>query len=106
MNVTIDLWQLLNLLVHVAVLIPLILYLRKQHKRVFGLEAFRTGLVAHAKLHPRVTDAETHKTWLARYNELKDSESDRDLNKAKAYLNRLIEVGILDAEGNLIDNGD
>ncbi len=103
MNVTIDPLQTLDFLSHAVVLVALFLYLRKLNRQVVKLESFRSGLIAHAKANPRPPTKELIQVWLSRYEELVDDR------KKERYLKKLVDVGVLDTDGNRIDaevNGD
>jgi hypothetical protein len=97
MNITFGADALLALIgLVVVVVVVIVMTIRGMNKRLKKAEAFIRGLIAHSKNVPAPTDPELYRAWLGRYNELKDSP------KKTAYLNRLIEVGVLDKEGVVI----
>jgi len=97
MNITLD----PELLGHVALIVFMVTVayalLWMLPARIRKLEAFNRGLIAHAKLQPVAPDKFLIDKWRARYDELADSP------KKTAYRNRLIEVGVMDANGHYID---
>lgn len=75
-------------------LVVLIWRIRSMDKRLKATESFIRGLIAHSKSVPLPKDEALYETWLKRYKELEDSP------KKMAYMRRLIEVGVLDKDGN------
>lgn len=77
-------------------LVVLIIRIRNVDKRLKATENFIRSLIAQAKSAPAPTDPALHRAWFDRYNELADGP------KKAAYRNRLIAIGILDQDANVI----
>jgi len=98
LNIPINVSYLMAVLPYLCI-IALAWVVYRQHKRVFVLEAFNKGLVAHAKAAqiPRdpLAQARLIEGWKKQYEELPENTP-----KWTAYRNRLIEIGELDKDGN------
>ena len=101
MNITITpeiLFQVAVIVTLVWLVIVVILLKRETHR----LSLFKAGLIAHAKAVPTKADqAKLIPQWLDRYDELAVGTP-----KHTAYKNRLMEVGVLDEDGNRVKVAD
>jgi len=97
MSITITLATLLAAIPYLLILV-LAWAMFQQHKRIFRLEAFNKGLIAHAQDSQARPEPVIVKGWLELYESLPEGTP-----KWTAYRNRLISVGVLDSEGNRVD---
>ena len=81
----------------VVALAVLIWRIRGMDKRLKNAEAFIRGLIAHSMNVPLPADPAIHQGWLDRFNELDDCP------RKTAYKNRLIEVGMMNEDGEVIN---
>ena len=95
MTMTLTGFQIAILVFNLIVVITVGLMLRK----LWELDQFKKGLIAHAKAAPTPPPAKLIKQWTQTYKELPEGSP-----KKKAYENRLIEVGVLalDEKGDLV----
>ena len=101
MNITITPEILFQVVVGVTLLwLVIVVWLLK--RETHRLSLFKAGLIAHAKAVPNKADQQKLiPQWIERYDELKEGTP-----KHTAYKNRLIEVGVLDEDGNRLKMGD
>ena len=99
MTITLTYMQIAELVFAVVIVI----WLTSISRTTWRLEQFRKGLIAAAKAAPMPTDPKLIKGWIKLYNTLP-----KDKPKWLAYKNRLIEIGVLDKDGEKIkiDDGD
>lgn len=93
MTITFTPLQILSMVFHLAVVIWLISISRT----TWRLDKFVKGLVAHAKAAQIPPNPKLIKQWVDEYESPATSEPRRE-----AYRQRLIEVGVLDEDGNAV----
>ncbi|MEE8482866.1 MAG: hypothetical protein V3S12_05885 [Acidiferrobacterales bacterium] len=95
MTITLTTFQIVTLAFDLIVVIVVGFSLRK----LWELDLFKQGLIAHARATPVPPTAKLIKQWEQTYDELPDGSP-----KKVAYENRLLELGvlILDEDGNAV----
>ncbi len=93
MTITLTPMLIASILFHIVIVLALI-----QLARItWRLDQFRKGLIAHARRAPVAPTPQLIEGWKTMFSTLP-----KDSPKWTAYKNRLIEVGILDADGEPI----